>query len=318
LAAVDSTPQQFVAERMREVAYSSRPDFVINVGDSFYPGGIDDHCDVRSRERAFDSLQFKYIFERMYGGSGLDGKEWWGVLGNHDYGGFRYNKAWDQLIFYTWHALDGRWLLPALYWSRRVDYGDFTADFFFIDTNKNDAGPPNLEQEHNICSYEHNKGDLSCGLWGLTDPSECHKWFADLFEEQKPWLEKELAASDATWQIIVTHYPPNFQPSMNELLKPMSDKYDVDLILTGHTHRQEVHYKEPPFFDTAWVVSGGGGGIGSESVPNMYGADDQYGFMDLTISRDHIVIEAHSHGGVQGETIIRSTTVVYPKGNHRR
>ncbi|CAK0831651.1 unnamed protein product, partial [Prorocentrum cordatum] len=48
---------------------------------------------------------------------------------------------------------------------------------------------------------------------------------------------------------------------------------------------------------TAYIISGGGGGITSESEPSADGDDDQYGFMDLTLSKHEIRIEAISHGG---------------------
>lgn len=48
---------------------------------------------------------------------------------------------------------------------------------------------------------------------------------------------------------------------------------------------------------TAWVVSGGGGGITSEHIPDPAGNDDQYGFVDLTVSKDELVFEALSHKG---------------------
>merc|ERR1712039_875198 len=90
----------------------------------------------------------------------------------------------------------------------------------------------------------------------------------------------------------------------------LAAKYGIDLIITGFIHQQEVHYLDPGNFldPTAWIVSGGGGGITSEGVPNVTGADDQYGFLDLRVSKDKIVIEAISHG-VQ----IRSITEVSPR-----
>jgi len=48
----------------------------------------------------------------------------------------------------------------------------------------------------------------------------------------------------------------------------------------------------------AWIVSGGGGGITSENVPDADGDDDEYGFVDITLSPKEIMIEMISHGGL--------------------
>jgi predicted phosphodiesterase len=316
VAGIDDHAQLLVAARMQEVAKTSRPQFIINAGDNFYPGGIEGHCDGHSGTRAFKSFQFANIFERVYTGDGLDGKEWWGVMGNHDFGGFKYNNAWDQNIYYTWHSPHSRWITPALYWSRRAVFPGFSVDFFFYDSNSNDAGPSNLNEDHNICSYTHNEkdGHLDCNIEGLTSPDACTQWFRDLFHRSSAWLEDKLAHSDADWQIIVTHYPANYEPTMSDVFLRLIGTYGVDLIISGHVHRQEIHYREGSIFgDTAWIVSGGGGGIGSESPPSVDGMDDQYGFMDLTISKDKIYVVAHSHGGFEGRTIIRNTSTIYPR-----
>jgi len=62
---------------------------------------------------------------------------------------------------------------------------------------------------------------------------------------------------------------------------------------------------------TAWVVSGGGGGITSAAVPRLDGEDDAYGFIDLTLNRSEIIIESISHGGQ-----VRSTATAIPREPH--
>jgi len=72
-------------------------------------------------------------------------------------------------------------------------------------------------------------------------------------------------------------------------------KYGIDLIFTGHTHWQ---YASSTDKEIPYIISGGGGGITSEWNPDgSKRGRDQYGFMDMTISKDELKIEAINENG---------------------
>lgn len=324
---IDDSAQHHVRDRMNELAAKVDPEFVLNVGDNFYPGGIVEHCQMRKSKIDFHKMpsQFKSTYEEMYNGKGLRNKEWLSVLGNHDYGGVCYNMGWGQQIFYTWNeASTKRWIMPAQYYSRQARFetstGTVTADMWFLDTNIVDT---RTDPNHDICSqngnsYIENAGPMSKGWYcagflgdyknhdgngvcagsNYTDWHSCNGEFARLWSEQLPWLEEGLKRSTADWQILVTHYPAHY-PVLSKALIPLAKKYGIDLIVTGHTHEQKIHAPYDTIFDvdygaTARVVSGGGGGIFSEGPPSPSGHDDAYGFMDLVISREELVLQAYS------------------------
>jgi len=324
---IDDNCQFAVRNQMRAKAPASKPDYVLNVGDNFYWGGVEDHCtggDFTEMYSGGGSTvhksdhvdQFKEIFEDIYTGEGLDGKMWLGVLGNHDWGGWRFDMAWTQAVGYTWNNAKTntkRWMTPALYWAVTVKYDDFSVDYYFMDTNVFDALPYNEKPPHNICG-PHNSAQASCTSQGgpPARAGPCKTWFENLWEEQKVWLAKLVAKSTAEWRMVVTHFPPYWG---TEDWKKLARDLEIDVIITGHRHSQNMHMKGDPkakiwpenqspdamtndFLDpTAWIVSGGGGGITSEHVPDAGGNDDQYGFVDLTISKDFAVFEAISHQG---------------------
>merc|ERR1712232_1340668 len=137
-----------------------------------------------------------------------------------------------------------------------------------------------------------NKDHATCPGTGPKSLEDCPKWFAKLWLDQMRWLELHLPLSTAEWQVVVTHFPPEWG---KEDWKYLCRRYGIDLLVTGHRHTQEVwsstaeHNHLKP---TAWVVSGGGGSITSDGIPVHSGDDDKYGFMDLTISKSLIKIEA--------------------------
>jgi len=311
---VDDVAQLSVAREMRRRALTSQPEYVINVGDNFYWGGILVKCGAPMDQVADVSGQWRKLFEDVYTGPGLDGKQWLGILGNHDWGGYMFTRGWDQVVAYTWlqdFPSKRRWVTPALYYTTKVRYTEFSAEYFFLDSNVFDAHEPHADAAHNLCSMAHNVNKAGCGTMGPASVDECPLWFKRLWDAQMEWLDAGLAATTATWQIIVTHFPPEHG---HEEWIPLTKRYGVDLMIVGHRHQQEVHYLGDENFlrPTAYIVSGGGGGITSEGMPRPDGLDDQYGFMDLTLTAQEIRIEAISHRGwLRSVTCI---TQVYPDG----
>jgi hypothetical protein len=274
-------------------------DFILNVGDSFYWGGLQTRCGSQPTTQPESTIQDQWgpVFERVYTGPGIDGKQWLGVLGNHDYGGYKFNNGWDQVIGYTWGGNPPnthRWMMPAQYWNVKVWQADFSVDYYFVDSNIMNAWEPDHDPEHNICGAKHNGAEATCGPEGPANVDDCPRWFVDLWRDQMKWLDEKLAGANSDWQVVVTHFPPGWGAAdWTRLTK----KYGIDLIVSGHVHRQEVHYWDSFLWPTAYVISGGGGGITSEGLPSEDGFDDMYGFLDIAFTKDMIVIEAVSHGG---------------------
>jgi len=305
LAGVDDRAQLLVAEQMKKRANISKPRYLLNVGDNFYWGGVMSKCGQSSVSVDPSTIaQWQTVFEDVYSGPDLAGKPWLGVLGNHDYGGYKFTTGWDQAIAYTWGP-SHRWVTPAQYWSTKVHYSDFSVDYIFVDSNMNDAFPPMDDPGHNICSQRNNPVNATCGVTGPSSPSDCPNWFDRLWEEQIPWMESRLNGSEADWRVIVTHFPPSYR---SEVWAGLAEKYAVDLIVTGHRHQQELSDRDPMMGNAAWAVSGGGGGIMSEGMPTADGEDDMYGFMDVTISKSHMKIESLSHSG-----LVRKSIVIEPR-----
>lgn len=310
---VDDFAQRKVAQQMQQRAMAYDPDYILNVGDSFYWGGINIKCGAPAYRCADITGQWKGVFEEMYTGQGIDGKQWLGVLGNHDYGGFMFTAGWDQLIAYSWMTnapSKQRWVIPAQYWKVKVIYADFSIDYLFVDTNVFDTWLPDADQRHNICSREHNPAGSTCGIMGPVSAEDCSRWFKNLWTAQLAWMESALTESVADWQIVVVHHPPEGMWGVSDWAR-LCPTYGIDLIIAGHRHRQEIHGPESTHNElkpTAYIVSGGGGGITAENTPDHRGEDDEYGFVDLTLSKQEIMIEAISHSGE-----IRSTTCVRPR-----
>ncbi|CAE7524893.1 unnamed protein product [Symbiodinium natans] len=298
---VDDCAQQRVAGQMLNWAIHSPPDYILNVGDNFYWGGADSNCSDNVMDSGFSWHQWEPIYESMYTGPGIDGRQWLGILGNHDYGGFLFTSGWHETIWYTWAAgTTRRWLTPGQFWQVKVHYPSFSIDYYFVDSNIHNAWEPNKTVGHNICSEKYNAKNSSCPLTGPFSLDSCNGWFGALWEVQSRWLDLRLGQSTADWQIVVSHFPPEYNA---EYWSKFGRKHGLDLFISGHRHYQQLTLKNEttstaPRFPFTTIISGGGGGITSDRMPELYGLDDAYGFFDLNLSKSEIHIRAISHGGL--------------------
>lgn len=87
-----------------QLQQQSRPDFVVLLGDSFYPKGVQSVDDPQFR--LFDS--FSDVCESFFV-----------ALGNHDYG---YANSVQSLIKRS--EMDPKWILPSPYYLKRLDLGN--------------------------------------------------------------------------------------------------------------------------------------------------------------------------------------------------
>jgi len=293
---VDDRAQLLVASAMKRRAAGSNPQYVLNAGDSFYWGGITQPCGGGfSAASGLTVSQFAQVWQSVYGP--LADKPWLSALGNHDYGGYQFNMGWDQQIAYS-HQ-NPNWVMPARYFSRKMHHPGFTVEYFIIDSNAFDAKAPGEDPEHNICGAAHNPPGASCAsVGGPASVGGCRDWFWSSYRRQQAWLEGRLAASTADWQVVVTHFPCHHDSAWYQMLHA---RHGLDLLVTGHRHAQELH----SVGGLTCFVTGGGGGVTSEQAP--VGADTrQYGFFDLTLSREAIKIElVNFHGNVVDSATVR-------------
>lgn len=83
------------------------------------------------------------------------------------------------------------------------------------------------------------------------------------WENQLPWLEKELSNSNATWKVVFGHHPiysSGVYGSNQAFIKtftPMFKKYGVQLYINGHEHSYE---RTRAIDGTTYLICGAGAG----------------------------------------------------------
>merc|ERR1719221_611649 len=133
-------------------------------------------------------------------------------------------------------------MTPAQYWKTKVWYPETSVDYYFVDSNLFVAMDPKLDDSHNLCSLKHNDGSASCGAEGPTSLEECPRWFGLLWVKQMRWLDENLGASTADWQIVVTHFPPMWG---KDDWMYLAAKHGIDIMISGHIHKQDLVHLEP-------------------------------------------------------------------------
>ncbi|OIW18066.1 hypothetical protein TanjilG_19298 [Lupinus angustifolius] len=193
-------------------------DFVISTGDNFYNDGL-----TSTNDPAFTES-----FTKIYTAPSLQ-KQWYNVLGNHDYKG----NVEAQLSLVL-RQRDKKWLCLRSYIVKAE-----AVEFFFVDTN------PFLD--------EYFKPGGKVYDWKGVLPRV--EYISNLLKD----VDLALKESRAKWKFVVGHHPiksAGENGSTKELEKqllPILEKHNVDVYLNGHDHCLQHIYSKIQF-----MTSGGG------------------------------------------------------------
>ncbi|MCP4224427.1 MAG: hypothetical protein GY773_13885, partial [Actinomycetia bacterium] len=121
-------------------------------------------------------------------------------------------------------------------------------------------------------------------------------------DEQLAWLEQELAASDARWQVAALHHQlfssakkRQPDPRVRETLEPLFVEHGVDIVFYGHDHFYE---RMKPQNGVTYVLSGGGAKISDVGFSDFTAvAEKRLQFMLVDVSGDTMRVQAIDPNG---------------------
>lgn len=252
--------QKDVAKQMSKAAATIGSEFVISVGDNFYPKGVQSTQDPHWKV-SFEDIYFNYNLQT----------DWYVALGNHDYNG----NVQAQIDY---SKISRRWSMPDRYFKKTVKLNDGSkALIVFIDTSPF------------IKSY-YSKGDEIEYNVKTQDTIAQKNWLKETLQNTDSTIK---------WKIVVGHHPmysggkrktSQDTKDIEKLLTPIFEQYKVDAYLCGHEHDLQV-IKPKTRFTTQFLS-----GAGSEIRPtgNREGtifAISEPGFMTFSLTPKIMLVQ---------------------------
>ncbi|KAK8567399.1 hypothetical protein V6N13_105368 [Hibiscus sabdariffa] len=255
--------QSQVALQMGIIGEKLDIDFIISTGDNFYDNGL----------TGVDDPAFHESFTDIYTAPSLQ-KQWYTVLGNHDYRG-NVEAQLSPIL----RKMDSRWLCLR---SFILNAGPEMAEFFFVDTTPF-VSSYFIDPEGHV--YD----------WNGILPRK--NYLNNLLME----VESALRESTAKWKIVVGHHTiksAGQHGNTHELaihLLPLLQAYQVDLYINGHDHcLQHISSSKSGI---QFMTSGGGsrawrGDVGAWDNPQeMKLYHDGQGFMSVEMTQTEVDIK---------------------------
>lgn len=253
--------QKDVADRMGEAAGQLGAEFVMSLGDNFYPNGV----------ASVHDYQFIRSFEQVYGAHSLM-VDWYVVLGNHDYRGNA-----DAQIEYS--NISRRWRMPSRYYSFERELDDDSGEkalFVFIDSS------PFEKKYYSEDTYREavSKQDTA---------------------RQKVWLEKTLGESKAKWKFVVGHHPLysggkrlDETGDVRSSFEAIFERYRVDAYFAGHEHDLQHNVAKTVHH----FISGAGSEIRPTGhAPFTRFGKSVQGFMCFSVTSKAMLVQAVDYRG---------------------
>ncbi|KAJ6868316.1 purple acid phosphatase 3-like [Populus alba x Populus x berolinensis] len=214
--------QSNVAFQMGRIGEELNIDFVVSTGDNFYEDGL----------RSINDPVFEKSFSKIYTAKSLQ-KQWYSVLGNHDYRGNAKAQLSPNL-----RNIDSRWIcLRSFILNAEI------VELFFIDTTP-------FVDKYFLKPNPHHYD------WRGVMPRQ--HYLSNLLKD----LESALQDSTANWKIVVGHHTIRSighhgeTEELKKQLLPLLEANNVEMYINGHDHCLE--HMTSNTSQIQFLTSGGG------------------------------------------------------------
>ncbi|PRD46720.1 metallophosphoesterase [Sphingobacterium haloxyli] len=201
--------QQDVARELGHATIVLDAEFIVSVGDNFYPNGVASTTDYHW----ISSFESVYKDPSLY-------RDWYVALGNHDYRG----NVQAQIDYAN---VSRRWNMPARYYSKTFEINDNEKMLLIVmDTN------PYIE------SYHENPEKYN-GV-AEQDTAKQTKWLVEQLKTDDPQIK---------WKIVVGHHPlysggkrkdSDDTKLFEKRFADLFDEHQVDAYICGHEHDLQI------------------------------------------------------------------------------
>jgi tartrate-resistant acid phosphatase type 5 len=202
--------QKEVAKQMGKAAATIDTQFVISVGDNFYPNGVQSTTDY-SWIASYESVYTDYSLQN----------DWFVALGNHDYRG----NIQAQIDY---SAISRRWHMPSPYFKKTFDLEDGNKVLVLV-----------MDTSPFIDSYYEKGTDMYENIIAQ-DTTAQKKWLIQELEKKDDAIK---------WKIVVGHHPlysggkrknNKDTKSFEKKFATIFDTYKVDAYFCGHEHDLQI------------------------------------------------------------------------------
>jgi len=231
--------------------------FVINVGDSFYPVGVQDKSDPQwtSKWRSVYSAELRSV-------------PWYSVYGNHDMMNDKGTCAGDENN------------------SAQINYNEQDLDFFYMPGFSYFKEFPDLDMEVVALDMNELWVNQTCPWSGCE--AECRARSYDRAYNSVKLFYERMNKSDTSKMVVFSHYPTDYLWPLPTMLGNLSNGTRPNgsprQVAYFGGHRHNVDQKSTTSIapgGTSWLVGGGGG----------WGCDgDEQGFVVAEILSDGSMI----------------------------
>lgn len=201
--------QQDVARELGHATIALEAEFIVSVGDNFYPNGVASTTDYH----------WISSFETIYKDPSLY-TDWYVALGNHDYRG----NVQAQIDYSN---ISRRWNMPARYYSKTFQVNDNEKLLLIVmDTN------PYID------SY-HENPEKYTGI-AAQDTAKQTQWLTEQLKTDDPQVK---------WKLVVGHHPlysggKRKESEDTKLFEKkfvdLFDQHQVDAYICGHEHDLQI------------------------------------------------------------------------------